>query len=91
LKGIYRFYFDCGRMGELSGIFVADDTVIAAAIGKEVRFGEALGKHSEVEGELSEDDIKLLTDNPQAVEMFEVYKLQTGYNPLDYFAHNEDS
>jgi hypothetical protein len=24
MEGIYKFYWDCGRMGEIEGIFIAD-------------------------------------------------------------------
>jgi len=88
MKGIYRFKCDCGRMGELSGIFVADSDDVKTLIGTYVYFGEVLGKHSEVEGEIEEDEIELVTDNESCVEMFEFFNLSTGYNPFEYL--NDD-
>ena len=34
MKGIYRLDVDCGRMGELDGVFVADSADIANVMGK---------------------------------------------------------
>lgn len=90
MKGIYRFKCDCGRMGELSGIFVADSADVEKLIGSHVYFGEVLGKNSEVEGEIEEDEIELVTDNESCVEMFEFFNLSTGYNPFDYLNEDEE-
>lgn len=37
---LYSFYWDCGRMGNLDGLFVAEESTVESAIGKEVYFGE---------------------------------------------------
>ena len=50
-------------MGDLHGVFVCDHELMENAIGKEVYFGEVLGKHSEVVGDLSESTITMLTDD----------------------------
>jgi hypothetical protein len=88
-KGIYRFDQDFGRMGGLDGVFVATDEEVLAATGKVARFGEALGKHSDVWCELDADNVKLLTDEPSAVDVVEKYRLGTGYNPLHYLGEDE--
>jgi hypothetical protein len=90
MKGIYRFVWDCGRMGYMSGIFIAESRSIETLIGKDVDFGEALGKHSEIEGTIEEGDVLLVTDDVEAVSMFEKYKLTTGYNPLEYIRNQDD-
>lgn len=84
MKAIYKFYWDCGRNGDVTGVFVSEKEQIEAAIGKKVYFGEILGKHSEVYGTLDRDDIKEITNNQEFVKMFEEYELSTGYNPLRY-------
>jgi len=84
MKGIYRFHWDCGRMGEVNGIFVADSDKIKSAIGKQVYFGEILGKHSDIEGTLEDGECQLLSENNDDIEVFERLDLTTGYNPLDY-------
>lgn len=85
-KYLWRFYWDCGRSGYLDGLFVATEKEVNSAIGSYVYFGEVLGKHSEVYGNLDVGDIKKLDISPEAVE--EVSKHLganwSGFNPLDY-------
>jgi hypothetical protein len=85
-KYLYRFYWDCGRSGELEGLFVATEEEVKDAIGRDVYFGEVLGKHSEVYGVLEEQDLDRLDISPDAVA--EVSKFLgsdwSGFNPLDY-------
>ena len=95
-KGIYRLNFNCGRSGELQGIFVDTDIRVNKAIecGVDVYFGEVLGKHSEVCGPIEQNDIELLTEDENAVSIFEKHELQTGFNPFNYqhsgFEQEED-
>lgn len=90
MKGIYKFKFDCRRSGSLSGIFVAGKDDVENIIGKEVYFGEVLGKHSEVYGTIDENEISFVTDDPIAVEIFEKYNLSSGYNPFRYLRDEEE-
>lgn len=48
MKKIYKYYLDCGRVGEVFGVFVEDDENIKKSIGTNIYFGEILGKHSEI-------------------------------------------
>lgn len=95
-KGIYKLNFDCGRSGELTGIFVSTDKKVEKLIesGIQVYFGEVLGKHSDVCGPIEKNDIKLHTDDAEAVEAFEKYDFESGYNPFGYsnpkFEQEED-
>ena len=81
-KGIYKYSEFFGRMGSLEGVFVADSSEVAAAMGREVCFGEVLGKHSEVRSTMSADDIKLASDDPKFVALFEELDLASGTNPI---------
>lgn len=83
MKKVYSFYWDCGRMGIVEGLFVADDATVKQAIGNRVYFGEILGKHSEVYGTLEENDLQELSDNPDVVAFVEEHA-SIGYNPLHY-------
>ena len=85
-KAIYKLHFDCRRMGVLLGIFVADKDEMNELIksGKEIYFGEVLGKHSEISGPIEEGDLTLVTDDPAIVEIFVKYDMETGYNPFNY-------
>lgn len=89
-KGIYRFYWDCGRMGDVSGVFVATDKQVKDIQGKHIYFGEILGKHSEVYGDISDKDITLLTDDKTAVEVVDKYDLSNGYNPFEYLEEGDE-
>ena len=84
MKAIYEFHWYCGRMGSVEGLFVADKDEVEKALGKNIYFGEILGKHSEVYGTIEPGEIVLITDDPQAIRMFEVYNFSIGYNPFDY-------
>ena len=90
---LYSFYWDCGRMGSVEGLFLATEKEVKAAIGKEVYFGEILGKHSEIYGTLEADEITLVSDDQEKVEwlssLFE-YTCISGYNPLEYIQDSEE-
>ncbi len=86
---LYKFYWDCGRMGEVESLFVADEDYVKSLIGKEVYFGEILGKHSEIYGTFSEDDLQVLSDDQNFVnKVAEVFgdNLPIGHCPLSYLA-----
>lgn len=90
-KALYEFFWDCGRMGEVEGRFLAEPLEIEKSIGKKVYFGEILGKHSEVYGVLKDEDVKVLTDDQTFLEMAEKIgiDLSSGYNPLEYLDEEE--
>jgi len=88
---LYKFYWNCGRMGFLDGVFEATEEDVQGIIGKDVDFGEVLGKHSEIHGEMEEDDITLVTDDQGFIDKAKGYGLiPTGYNPFDYFEDDEE-
>lgn len=82
-KCLWKFHWDCGRQGSVNGLFKATKEEVENAIGNEVRFGEILGKHSEVEGILGREDLELLSDDPIEV----MNSLETGYDPLEYVCY----
>lgn len=80
---IYKFDQDwC--YGNLTGIFIADDKDIEFLINSDIMFnaGEVLGKYSEIMSDVSESDIKEVSDDPTFIELFAKNKASTGYNPL---------
>ena len=93
-KGLYKFSWDCGSMGDLDGLFVATHEEVDEIIGKEVYFGEVLGKHSEIFGVIEESDIKLLTTDPLIVGTMEQYVTYRGaicgYNPVALYRAADD-
>jgi hypothetical protein len=80
---VYKWYADFGRMGHLEGLFVATEAAVKAAIGQRAYFGEVLGKHSEIYGELEEAEFTVLSEDP-AVVAFAQEHGPFGRNPLDY-------
>lgn len=88
MKNLYSFYWDCGRMGSLDGMFVASPEEVENAIGREAYFGEVLGKHSEISGTIEEDHITLVSDDQEKVKwLVEVtggFPTINGFNPLEY-------
>jgi hypothetical protein len=90
---LYRFNWDCGRMGEVEGVFVADEKEVQKAIGKGVYFGEILGKHSEIWGTLGEEDLTVISDDWDFVQKILSdfgTTLISGYNPLYYLDEEYD-
>lgn len=92
MKKLYKFYWDCGRQGDVEGIFIADEKEIERAIGNEVYFGEILGKHSEIYGVLEDHDISELEVSETTIEELEkvLGRSIVGYNPLDYMEDFEE-
>ena len=86
MKALYKFHYDCGRQGSLTGIFVADEDKVKKLIdsGQEIYFGEVLGKHSEVCGPIEEGDLTFVTNDEKVISIVEEFNLETGYNPFDY-------
>lgn len=66
MKAIYKMDCDCGRNGSLSGVFIAEKEHVVVLIEKKI---EVLGKHSEIYGALNADEIKMVSDNPEHVQL----------------------
>ena len=81
VKGVYRLYIDCGRMGSLEGIFWDTDVGIKDHVGKRFYAGEALGKHSDISGVFKEEMFTLVTDDIVAVSAFIKYNFSSGWDP----------
>jgi hypothetical protein len=92
-KVLARFHWDCGRQGDVNGLFVTTEGQIKSAIGSQVYFGEILGKHSEVSGEFEEKDITVVSEDQEFIsKLVEVIGSShiSGYNPFDYIEDDED-
>jgi hypothetical protein len=86
MKLLVSFLWDVGRMGAVEGLFITTQEELDKAYGKQVYFGEILGKHSEVQGTLSPEDIKVKSDDQDFIAKLEelLGKNISGYNPLQY-------
>jgi len=89
---LVEFKWYCGRMGTLSGLFVTTQEEIDNIIGKEVYFGEVLGKHSEIQGEITAEDFKVKSDDQAFIDkLVEVLGEHiSGYSPFDYIEEDEE-
>lgn len=82
MRKIYKFSIDFGRMGWLDSIFSAEEEDINQTIGKEIDFGEALGKHSEVVFTLRKNHLEEITSNQEFIKTFDLLGCSTGRNPI---------
>lgn len=89
MLGLYQYCFSF-RGGEFQGTFVCDKEIISQLYGKNIYFGEVLGKHSELSIDFSEEDFKLLTDDQEFINKYEMLVGDTGYNPFDYLPEDEE-
>jgi len=89
---LVKFFWDCGRMGDLDGIFITTKEALEKSYGKEAYFGEVLGKHSEVSGTIDEDDFEIVETTQKFIE--ELQELLgsniSGFNPLEYIQEEEE-
>jgi hypothetical protein len=89
VKQLYKFGWHF-RGGDVEGIFVADSSKVEGTYGEQIYFGEILGKHSEVGGDLKREDMTVLTDDQDFIAKFEQYVGSSfGYNPLENIAEME--
>lgn len=95
MEALYKFYWDCGRGGELEGVFIADVKEMEGAYGNEAYFGEVLGKHSDIYDILKKDAVKEIIRPQSSFDEEILQKLKnlfhgnniSGYNPLDYMRY----
>lgn len=84
-KILVKFTMDCGRMGVIDGLFICTDTELANVLGKEVDFGEALGKHSDISGCMSPEMFTIVSTNIRLIGLLlSTFDTETlcGYNPV---------
>ena len=94
MRKLYKFYLDCGRMGYLDGLFVATEEDIKMIIGKDIYFGEVLGKHSDVIITLKKEDLTIKSDDQIFInKLVEIIDdtIISGYSPLEYYHRERDN
>ena len=77
---LYKFEWNCGRMGQLEAVFEATPEDVEALVGSNVYFGEVLGKHSEISGKVREGEVTLLSED----EEFIAKANECGLVPIGY-------
>jgi len=92
MNKLWKFHWDCGRSGEIEGLFIATEEDVKTTIGCEVDFGECLGKHSEVYGTIDDGEITEVEVSQGTLD--ELYKVfgstVSGYNPMHYLREDEE-
>jgi len=90
---LYEFYCDCGRMGHLEGLFVASQEEVNNAIGNTIYFGEVLGKHSDIDVDLEEKHLKVLSEDRDKIEWLVEIMGDTsisGFNPIEMWQEQSE-
>ena len=85
-KLLVQFYWDCGRMGDIDGLFVSTQEELNSWYGREVYFGEVLGKHSEIYGQIDPEDFTVKSDDQEFITKIEelLGSHLSGFYPGDY-------
>ncbi len=91
-KILVKFHQYYGRMGSLDGLFVTTKAKLERLYGKEVYFGEVLGKHSDICSEMDASLFRVLDLSPDVVEKLETECGSTisGMNPFDYYEESDE-
>ena len=85
---LWKFSEDYGRMGDVEGLFIAtEEEIDKFLVGREICFGEILGKHSEVSISFEKKDFKCLDVSESTIaELFIALDSRSiaGYNPFEH-------
>lgn len=86
MKALFKMNFDCGRNGNLEGVFIADTDDVKYLVKNNISvyFGEVLGKHSDVSGCVDESEITMITTDENVINVVCEHGLESGYNPFDH-------
>ena len=93
MKNLYRFYEDCGRMGDIEGLFIATPKEVSKLDGVNLYLGEVLGKHSDIDIDIDEHTIELISDDQDFVTKLEEVCRTTcisGFNPVELYKEQEE-
>lgn len=91
-KLLVQFYWDCGRLGDLEGLFITTEDELKSWYGRESYFGEVLGKHSEIDGAIDEGDFTIKSDDQEFIDKIEelLGDHLSGFYPGDYISDTDD-
>lgn len=89
---LWRFFWDCGRQGEIEGLFVATEEEVDNIIGEFVDFGEILGKNSEIYGTIEYGEINKVDASLDFIqEGLGLFGYTwSGYNPFNFLREEEE-
>lgn len=91
-KFLVNYYKDCGRAGNVQGLFVTTEKEIESIVEYgSVWFGEILGKHSNIVIKFTKEDFNILTEDQVFIDRLVGYighETISGYNPLHFMAED---
>lgn len=92
MKLLVKFHWSCGRQGDVDGLFIVEKDVLEKGYGKRVYFGEILGKHSEIYGTLTREDITVKSEDQDFIAKVEelLGADLSGYNPFGYMGDEDE-
>lgn len=76
---LVRYEEDFGRMGELDALVIMSEQQFKNMSGSSVYLGEQLGKHSEVEADLSPENFKVVCDDQEFIANLRKYVTHPNY------------
>jgi hypothetical protein len=74
-------------MGLLVGLFVATEEEVEGILGKDVHFGEVLGKHSDIYATMDKSMFVLVSIDQSILDTF---TSSIGTNPFDYLEEEDE-
>ena len=85
MKALYKLKIELKHSSH-HGLFIEDKEKVEWLLKTkpEIYFGEISGKHSNVSGALDEDDIQMITDDPDELAVVSRLDLEHGINPFWY-------
>ena len=93
MKVLAKFFVNCGRMGNLEGLFISTKEEVKNCIGKEVCFYEVLGKHSEINGVIEDHEIAILSEDQEFINKLQSIvgkETISGVNPIHNARQREE-
>ena len=92
-KKLWYFHWEHFRIrGRVESVFIATQEEVDQVIGRDIYFGEILGKHSELVCNIEAENFTLISEDPYVIKSLEDVCGQTisGYNPIIYLKEQED-
>jgi len=89
---LVEYFVECGRMGDLNGLFVCTEEEMQQAIGKTVEWGEVLGKHSDIYHVLKPEHFTIKSNDQEFIsKLVDLlgYSI-SGFNPIDKLSEDEE-
>jgi len=84
MRSIYRYKWSYEDKIRLEGLFIADNEELKKVMGKTVPLSKYLPKYAGLIVKLGAKDFQPITSNESAIKVFDYFKLETGFNPLNY-------